>query len=632
MNTGRNNMEWSVDPPQSANTLKSHLQISLKKRYNDARAEVGSEGRRCQSRHCWGLYLKGEAVASAARGRNWHQIFLSIPHQTYITFVKGYLAKIVSIYQSTYLYLYFITPSTYDSFYGFVSDIGDSSCTCSDVTEIEEARHIAPDVVGRVHAVQVGVRPDTMETTGEKSSEVAVPVTESSSSDKQSKHVLIRELLWPTTDKIEKYQNLAGAMPDSQAIFKSNTFYKLWSARPKEMSEKDKQFLFASAIEAQTAGKITIDFTRKGPILATDEGFTTVNKKRKRNDDDDDITEETIHEYEMVARSATFAAVTSKTTKSKPKIQSKFLLHILKSQTDRVPITRAEFNEIEQYLLLTMVQLGIDGQECPKLDWMAYGNEVGLVAVEDESSMRLVKEIISKFDLAGDKFRGWEKEELYITLSVRLPASLRDETKFKDEIITMMMQKQNEVLMHAEYFRHVETKIFKPKTQPNLFLPVDYRVYKFKVDHTTLENITKLLLESVNPLDNRVVTPLSSHARATIERKNAKIINANETTRPRKPKTIAKIAGARAIFRRTAAAMISSNQRTETAENIVRQRIAIPASVHLRRRMYDMASSRVPANRLEKRTNASSFKHSHHLPSITMPSPEIRKPSDGRWL
>jgi hypothetical protein len=317
-----------------------------------------------------------------------------------------------------------------------------------------------------------------------------------------SKYELLRELLWPDEEKSELFKRLAGAPPDPKAIFKSNDFYKMWSScfEKNTLSEKDKQFLFASAITAQSRGKIVIDFRRRKRPNVEDDGFTKVaGKKRKRSpeadesedEEDDTITADNIHDFEMVPRQITFAVAAAGKKKARPKTQSEYLLHVFKSADERLPISREEFGQIEKSLTksLKMSLLEESITEYPLVDWMAFGSEVGLVAAEDARSMQVLKEMISKISLGGDVFRGWEKEELYITLSVRLPASLRDVDEYPDDFILVAMRKLNQVLQSAEHFSHAETLIVQPKESPNEFLPVDYRVFKFKVDYITLDKI-----------------------------------------------------------------------------------------------------------------------------------------------
>ena len=319
-----------------------------------------------------------------------------------------------------------------------------------------------------------------------------------------SKYELLKEMLWPDEERLRQFEGLAGVPPDERVIFRSNTFYKLWSSLPEggALTEKDKRFLLASAVTAQTAGRIVIDFKRRCQSLG-DEGPTKVaGKKRKHSPEadevedegeDDAITVDNIQDFEMVPRTITFAAVAANTNtkKARPKTQSEHLLHVFKSADERLPISREEFGQIEQSLMrsLKLSLLEDNVTEYPLVDWMAFGSNVGLVAAEDSLSMLILKDMIKKISLEGNVFRGWEKEEMYSTLSVRLPASLRDADEFSDDFILLAMRKLNPVLQRAEYFSHVETLIVQPKESPNEFLPADFRVYKFKVDNATLDKI-----------------------------------------------------------------------------------------------------------------------------------------------
>jgi hypothetical protein len=225
------------------------------------------------------------------------------------------------------------------------------------------------------------------------------------------------------------------------------------------------------------------------------EGYKKVAKKRKRTEERQpdgrvEITEKNMHEFVMVPRKVTFAAAATKAVK-KNKKQSEYLLHVFKSEDEHLSIARDEFSEIEQYITGKVIELALEGSESPLIDWMAYGSVgVGLVAARDAHSMKQLQQLIGLFELDGDKYRGWEKEELNVTLSVRLPASLRDEKKYPDETIAAVMKRQNAILMEAEHFSHLETKVVKPKNTPSAFLPEDFRVFKFKVDHITMSKLT----------------------------------------------------------------------------------------------------------------------------------------------
>jgi len=314
----------------------------------------------------------------------------------------------------------------------------------------------------------------------------------------KSKHDLIKELLWPNKEKIEQFKNLAGAEPNSQLMFRSNKFYKIWCNRTKgTLTELDKFFLLASAIEAQKDYKVNVTFMRK------DSGETAIvnraGKKRKmameetgemESEDLDDgipITDENVHEHELVVKPISYAVAAS----SKVKNKSEYLIHVYGSKDRRLPVTREDFARIEQTIVDKNAEfLEGEGEECMCIDWMAYNAEaqVGLVAAEDESSMKKLKTIIDQLLIDGATFRGWDKEDLFINLSVKLPATLRDEARFTTEFISKAIRKQNPFLSSTEHFTPAETVVIKPQSQiPNM--PSDFRVFRFKVDVNALDNI-----------------------------------------------------------------------------------------------------------------------------------------------
>jgi hypothetical protein len=369
-----------------------------------------------------------------------------------------------------------------------------------------------------------------------------------------NKYDLIGKLLWPSQEQVDKFTELAGMPPAPQVIFKSNTFYGRWrsivdsKSPPSSLLQKDWTFLFASAVEAQTGHRKVVELWRNGkkiefdsshqprvmkpsieldsshqprvmkpsmgsvessavagPSVTSDttgsaessDGAGPVVSAKKRKRTSSKNADPSLEDYgiKMVTVDVTPPPSYAAKAAKKKKEHSEYLLHVYKSLDQRLSLTKAEFNVIERSLHDEVIKLIQEGLEAPLVDWTTFGKDVGLVATVDLKSMHMVKEMISKFVIDGDVFRAWDKDDLFFPLSFRLPASLRDENHFTDDLLNMAIRKQNPtVLTDPEHFQFISTTIVVPEPTAKSSkggAVSDHRLYKFRVDSSALDSIKK---------------------------------------------------------------------------------------------------------------------------------------------
>ena len=178
--------------------------------------------------------------------------------------------------------------------------------------------------------------------------------------------------------------------------------------------------------------------------------------------------------------SLSFAEVASG-EKKKKWVEYKHLLYVHTGDEERMGMTKATWTLFLEKLTDRTMTLIFEEKAVPNIDWSNFVRGMGILAVADEDSQKLVKELISQIRVAEFLFRGWAKGETgkYIPATAFVPASLKNHTSAKIMQAVVMLNK-----LPADGYVVRKAKTFKDQGE--------WRLLRVGVTQDFLEALKKL--------------------------------------------------------------------------------------------------------------------------------------------